>query len=256
MARDKEAERLTKEADRRLAALDRSAHAPVKKAAAKKPKQQGNLALPVTIAVTGTGLAVWGWLNATTRPNGATLLGLVAAAAIVCVVTKTVRGYWVLEHQDEEHTEAQLENLQQQVGSLDVISRFFSQLRGFLTAAIPQTDDGAAAPGQSSGGSSPGSVPEASEVVSGPAPSSPFPRTFLLVRHVDISGVSGTGSVAEGCQFVDGSVALRWRGDNPATAVWPDLDSMLAVHGHQGATEIQWIDETPIPLWPAEGGTP
>lgn len=123
-----------------------------------------------------------------------------------------------------------------------------------LDRGYTKTDDGAEAPGQSSGGSSPGSVPEASEVVSGPAPSSPFPRTFLLWRHVDISGVSGTGPVAEGCQFVDGSVALRWRGDNPATAVWPDLDSMLAVHGHQGATEIQWIDETPIPLWPAEGG--
>lgn len=130
----------------------------------------------------------------------------------------------------------------------------YRRLPSEATRAATQTDDGAATPGQSSGGSSPGSVPEASEVVSGPAPSSPLPRTFLLWRHVDISGVSGTGPVAEGCQFVDGSVALRWRGDNPATAVWPDLDSMLAVHGHQGATEIQWIDDTPIPLWPAEGG--
>jgi hypothetical protein len=48
--------------------------------------------------------------------------------------------------------------------------------------------------------------------------------------------------VAEGCEFSDGSVALRWRGDNPATAVWPDLDSVLAVHGHQGATEVRWVD--------------
>jgi hypothetical protein len=51
--------------------------------------------------------------------------------------------------------------------------------------------------------------------------------------------------VAEGCEFSDGSVALRWRGDNPATAVWPDLDSVLAVHGHQGATEVRWIDPQP-----------
>lgn len=48
--------------------------------------------------------------------------------------------------------------------------------------------------------------------------------------------------VAEGCVFTDGSVALRWRGSNPATAVWPDLDSVLAVHGHEGATEVRWID--------------
>jgi len=57
----------------------------------------------------------------------------------------------------------------------------------------------------------------------------------------------GTGVVAEGCEFSDGSVALRWRGDNPATAVWPDLDSGLAVHGHQGATEVRWIDRQPKP---------
>ncbi|WP_328995345.1 hypothetical protein OG394_12200 [Kribbella sp. NBC_01245] len=69
-----------------------------------------------------------------------------------------------------------------------------------------------------------------------------MPRTFELVRHADLSGVSGTGVVAEGCVFTDGSVALRWRGDNPATAVWPDLDSVLAVHGHHGATEVNWLD--------------
>jgi hypothetical protein len=68
------------------------------------------------------------------------------------------------------------------------------------------------------------------------------PRTFELVRYRDLSGVSGTGVVAEGCVFTDGSVALRWRGNNPATAVWPDIDSVLAVHGHQGATEVRWLE--------------
>ncbi|NEA33538.1 hypothetical protein [Streptomyces sp. SID13031] len=68
------------------------------------------------------------------------------------------------------------------------------------------------------------------------------PRTFELVRYRDLSGVSGTGVVAEGCVFTDGSVALRWRGTNPATAVWPDIESVLAVHGHQGATEVQWLE--------------
>ena len=68
------------------------------------------------------------------------------------------------------------------------------------------------------------------------------PQTFELVRYEDVSGVSGTGVVAEGCVFTDGSVALRWHGANPATAVWPDLDSVLAVHGHAGATVVRWID--------------
>lgn len=51
--------------------------------------------------------------------------------------------------------------------------------------------------------------------------------------------------MAEGCVFSDGSVALRWHGSNPATAVWPDLDSVLAVHGHQGATEVRWLEQQP-----------
>lgn len=68
------------------------------------------------------------------------------------------------------------------------------------------------------------------------------PQTFELVRYADISGVSGTGTVAEGCVFTDGSVALRWHGDNPSTAVWPDLESILAVHGHCGATVVRWLD--------------
>ena len=65
--------------------------------------------------------------------------------------------------------------------------------------------------------------------------------------------MSGTGVVAEGCEFTDGSVALRWRGDNPATAVWPNVEAILAVHGHQGATEIRWIDAQATPTAPRAG---
>ncbi len=68
------------------------------------------------------------------------------------------------------------------------------------------------------------------------------PQTFELVRYHDVSGISGTGVVAEGCVFTDGSVALRWRGPNSSTAVWPDLDAILAVHGHCGATVVRWLD--------------
>lgn len=71
-------------------------------------------------------------------------------------------------------------------------------------------------------------------------------RMFVLYRHRDISGVSGTGVVAEGVQFSDGSVALRWPGITPSTAVWPNLEAVIAVHGHSGATEVRWL-EGPVP---------
>jgi hypothetical protein len=72
-------------------------------------------------------------------------------------------------------------------------------------------------------------------------------RRFRLIRHHDVSGVSGTGPVAEGVQFTDGAVALRWYGDYPTTTVWDGIDSVVAIHGHGGATEIEWLDPEPGP---------
>ncbi|TWD72551.1 hypothetical protein FB561_7543 [Kribbella amoyensis] len=69
------------------------------------------------------------------------------------------------------------------------------------------------------------------------------PRCFQLVRHIDVSGISGTGIVAEGVEWSDGTVALRWKGRHPTTTVWQDgLDALLAVHGHNGATTIRWLN--------------
>lgn len=68
-------------------------------------------------------------------------------------------------------------------------------------------------------------------------------RRFVLVRYEDPSGVSGVGIVAEGSEFTDGTVALQWRGSAPAISIWPDVDSMVEVHGHGGRTVIHWIDD-------------
>lgn len=68
-------------------------------------------------------------------------------------------------------------------------------------------------------------------------------RRFVLVRHRDLSGVSGTGIVADGCEFPSGKCVVAWRGKRPSVAVY---DSMLAVedvHAHKGATEIRFIDD-------------
>lgn len=67
-------------------------------------------------------------------------------------------------------------------------------------------------------------------------------RRFQLFRDVDVSGVSGTGYVAEGVLFRDGTVAVRWYGKYPSTAVWDSMDSMIGVHGHGGTTRIKWED--------------
>jgi hypothetical protein len=68
-------------------------------------------------------------------------------------------------------------------------------------------------------------------------------RRFLLERDIDVSGISGTGVVAEGVQFSDGTVVLRWLGKSPSTVVWPDIEAARAVHGHDGRTRFSQMDQ-------------
>jgi hypothetical protein len=69
------------------------------------------------------------------------------------------------------------------------------------------------------------------------------PRRFWLVRHHDVSGVSGTGIVAEGTLWSSGQVAVHWPGRPQCTSNWGSLDELLAVHGHGGWTTVEWIDK-------------
>jgi hypothetical protein len=65
---------------------------------------------------------------------------------------------------------------------------------------------------------------------------------FVLHRHEDPSNVSGTGTVAYGCEFADGSVALHWPGQHPATTVWGDIRGVEAIHGHGGLTVVDYLE--------------
>lgn len=68
------------------------------------------------------------------------------------------------------------------------------------------------------------------------------PRTFTLYREEDESGVSGTGEVAHGCLFEDGTVAMRWRTATASTTIFESMERVTAVHGHGGKTRIVWHD--------------
>jgi hypothetical protein len=114
----------------------------------------------------------------------------------------------------------------------------------------PTTDGGAASPPADQTGQQVlhrlGSGAAAERATSKAAPSSVLPRPFLLFRIRDVSGTSGTGVVAWGTQFPDGAAALRWNGEHPSTAAWPSVDDILAVHGHQGASVIKWLDDPEV----------
>lgn len=67
-------------------------------------------------------------------------------------------------------------------------------------------------------------------------------RRFHLYRDVDVSGISGTGKVAEGVEWSDGTVALRWLGDSPSSVHWDNLALVEKTHGHDGLTRVVWMD--------------
>ena len=67
-------------------------------------------------------------------------------------------------------------------------------------------------------------------------------RRFVLRRHTDATGVSGTGVIVHGVQFPDGSVAYRWTGLLATTVVAARVGDVVTLHGHDGATTLEWID--------------
>lgn len=72
------------------------------------------------------------------------------------------------------------------------------------------------------------------------------PRRFQLHRLEDVSGVSGVGVVADGVLWPDGTATVRWRGPHASVVFWPGgIADVEAIHGHNGATQIRWLDPTP-----------
>lgn len=68
-------------------------------------------------------------------------------------------------------------------------------------------------------------------------------RRFRLIRSEDVSGISGIGHVADGVLFEDGKVVTRWRSEVAQTCVWDSIGDVEAIHGHNGMTRIEWIDD-------------
>ena len=66
-------------------------------------------------------------------------------------------------------------------------------------------------------------------------------RNFSLERDEDLTGISGTGVVAEGVEFTDGQVVLRWLTSVNSTVIYANIAAVEAIHGHGGKTRIVWV---------------
>jgi hypothetical protein len=68
-------------------------------------------------------------------------------------------------------------------------------------------------------------------------------RRFFLVRNVDVSGISGIGPVAQGCQFDNGWCAMTWLTGHTTLSYYSSIDELEGIHGHGGVTVVEWVDE-------------
>lgn len=76
-------------------------------------------------------------------------------------------------------------------------------------------------------------------------------RRFVLARHEDPSGISGTGIVAEGIEWRGGTADLHWVTEHETFVHWPGgIEAILSVHGHGGSTIVRWLDDPPTVLVP------
>ncbi len=68
-------------------------------------------------------------------------------------------------------------------------------------------------------------------------------RRFVLNRTHDETGNSGTGIVAIGTQYPNGHVSMMWL-SHMGSYIWDDsIEIVKALHGHNGATEVVWLDK-------------
>ena len=59
-----------------------------------------------------------------------------------------------------------------------------------------------------------------------------------LMRHRDVSGVSGEGPIGTVVEFGSGLTAFHWDTDTPSVTVYTDVRHVLQLHGHQGASTL------------------
>lgn len=74
-------------------------------------------------------------------------------------------------------------------------------------------------------------------------PAEPMPRRFHLLREFDATGASGTGRVADGVEWPDGTATVHWRGEDNSDAFWPTgMAGVQRRSCHDGHTLIIWDD--------------
>ena len=63
-------------------------------------------------------------------------------------------------------------------------------------------------------------------------------KRFYLLRHEDLHGHAGTGVVAEGTIFGDGTGSFTWLTERKTVTAFLRVKDIKDLHSHEGRTEI------------------
>lgn len=63
-------------------------------------------------------------------------------------------------------------------------------------------------------------------------------KTFYLLRHKDVNGLSGTGPVVVGVIFPNGQVVFQWTSYRNSIEIYSSIENLIEIHGHEGDTEV------------------
>jgi len=73
-------------------------------------------------------------------------------------------------------------------------------------------------------------------------------RRFVLIRVEDPTGISGTGIITEGVEFLSGKFVMSWLTEHTSVAVYDNLKTLMKIHGHGDLTQLHWIDSEHIEI--------
>lgn len=79
-------------------------------------------------------------------------------------------------------------------------------------------------------------------------------RTFTVQRLGDVSGTSGTGPVAKGVVFPDGTTVVQWQTRARSVVVYTSFVDALYIHGHGDKTGFVF-DADPSTIHFPDGST-
>lgn len=68
-------------------------------------------------------------------------------------------------------------------------------------------------------------------------------KNYKFIRNEDETGVSGTGHVADVCEFPNGKAVMCWKGEPSSVAVYESVDELIEIHGHEGKAYLEPVDE-------------